>query len=171
MLNVARPPERRLIGVCRHFVVLLLTMLRAKHIPARCRCAFGSYFNPGFLEDHVVCEYWNAAEQRWVLVDAQFDEVWRNQLNIEHNILDVPHDRFLIAADAWARCRTGGSDALRFGIFKGNLRGLWFIAANLLHERRGPEQDRDVTLGRLGRNTTSGYGAESGRPGIFRPSR
>jgi len=134
MLNVARPPERRLVGVCRHFVVLLLTMLRAKHIPARCRCGFGSYFNPGFFEDHVVCEYWNAAEQRWVLVDPQFDEVWRNGLKIEHDILDVPRDRFLIAADAWARCRTGGSDAARFGIFKGNLRGLWFIAANLVHE-------------------------------------
>jgi hypothetical protein len=48
-LSVSRPPERRLVGVCRHFVVLLLTLLRAKHIPARCRCGFGSYFNPGFF--------------------------------------------------------------------------------------------------------------------------
>src|SRR5213082_504574 len=58
-LTFARPPERRLVGVCRHFMVLLLAMLRAKQIPARGRCGFGSYFNPGFFEDHVVCEYWN----------------------------------------------------------------------------------------------------------------
>jgi len=134
-LDVARPPERRLVGVCRHFVVLLLAMLRAKHIPARCRCGFGSYFNPGFFEDHVVCEYWNAAERRWVLVDPQFDEAWRSALKIEHDILDVPRDKFLIAGDAWLECRTGGgANPARFGIFKGDLRGLWFIAANLVHD-------------------------------------
>src|SRR5258708_26570766 len=31
-------------------------MLRAKGIAARVRCGFGSYFNPGYFEDHVVCE-------------------------------------------------------------------------------------------------------------------
>jgi len=133
-LDVARPPERRLVGVCRHFVVLLLAMLRAKHVPARCRCGFGSYFNPGFFEDHVVCEYWNAAERRWVLVDPQFDEAWRSALKIEHDILDVPRDKFLIAGDAWLQCRTGGANPARFGIFKADLRGLWFIAANLVHD-------------------------------------
>ncbi len=133
-LSIARWPERRLFGVCRHFVVLLLTILRAKHIPARCRCGFASYFNPGFFEDHVVCEYWNAAEQRWVQVDPQLDEVWRNKLKIEHNFLDVPRDRFLVAADAWERCRRDGADPARFGTVNGNLRGLWFVAANLVHE-------------------------------------
>src|SRR5258708_38671028 len=95
--DISRPPERRLLGVCRHFVVLLLTILRAKHIPARCRCGFGSYFNPGFLEDHVVCEYWNVAQQRWMLADPQFDEAWRNASKIDHDLLDVPRDRFLIS--------------------------------------------------------------------------
>jgi hypothetical protein len=132
--NIARPPERRIVGVCRHFVVLLVTMLRAKHIPCRCRCGFGSYFNPGFYEDHVVCEYWNAAEKRWMLADPQFDEAWRNASKVDHDILDVPRDRFLIAADAWAHCRTRGSDPAKFGTVNGNLRGLWFIAADLVHD-------------------------------------
>ena len=132
--HIARPPERRLVGVCRHFVVLLLTMLRAKHIPCRCRSGFGSYFNPGFYEDHVVCEYWNAAEKRWMLADPQFDEAWRNASKVDHDILDVPRDRFLIAADAWTLCQTGRSDPARVGTVNGNLRGLWFIAANLVHD-------------------------------------
>src|SRR5262249_1185459 len=79
-LTIARPPQRRWAGVCRHFLVLLLAMLRAKRIPARGRCGFGAYFNPGYFEDHVVCEYWNSSEKRWALADPQFDEVWRERL-------------------------------------------------------------------------------------------
>jgi hypothetical protein len=133
-LTVVRPPEKRLVGVCHHFMVLLLAMLRAKGIPSRGRRGFGTYFNPGYFEDHVVCEYWNAAESHWVLVDPQFDEVWRAKLRIEHDVLDVPRDRFLVAHDAWARCREGSADPSRYGIFKGDLRGLWFVADNLIHD-------------------------------------
>src|SRR5262249_22929890 len=84
--------------------------------------------------DHVVSEYWHAAEERWILVDAQFDEAWRKALSIDHDILDVPRSRFLIAADAWSQCRAGNHDSAKFGIVKGNLRGLWFVAANLVHD-------------------------------------
>ena len=133
-LTVARPPEKRLVGVCHHFMVLLLAMPRAKSIPTRGRRGFGTYFNPGYFEDHVVCEYWNATEARWVLVDPQFDEVWRAKLRIEHDVLDVPRDRFLVAHDAWEWCRDGTADPSRYGIFKGDLRGLWFVAANLVHD-------------------------------------
>jgi hypothetical protein len=48
--NIARPPERRLVGVCRHFVVLLLTMLRAKHIPCRCRSGLLLTSVPSFVK-------------------------------------------------------------------------------------------------------------------------
>lgn len=34
-LTVSRPPEKRLVGVCHHFMLLLVAMLRAKSIPAR----------------------------------------------------------------------------------------------------------------------------------------
>jgi hypothetical protein len=82
----------------------------------------------------VVCEYWNSAKQRWMLADPQFDEAWRSSLKIDHDILDVPRDRFLIASDAWTQCRASKANPTRFGIFKGDLRGLWFIAANLVHD-------------------------------------
>ena len=61
-LTVARPVNKRLVCRCRNFSLLLLSLLRAKGVPARARCGFGAYFNPGFFEDHWVCEYWNAAE-------------------------------------------------------------------------------------------------------------
>jgi hypothetical protein len=133
-LTAARPPEKRIVGVCHHFSVLLVAMLRAKNIPARVRYGFGDYFNPGFFEDHSLGEYWNAKDARWVLVDPQFDDVWQAQLQIKHDILDVPRDHFLIAGDAWIKCRAGEADPSVFGIFHGDMRGLWFIAGNLVKD-------------------------------------
>jgi hypothetical protein len=133
-LTASRPPEERLVGVCRHFAVFLVSMLRAQGVPARARVGFGSYFNPGYFEDHWVCEYWNAPEARWMIADPQFDEVWRTNLKIKHDVLDVPRDRFLVASDAWVQCRTRKADPSKFGIFEGNLRGLWFIAGDLVRD-------------------------------------
>jgi hypothetical protein len=133
-LASARPIERRLAGRCHTFTLLLLAMLREKKIPARARCGFGSYFNPPNFEDHWVCEYWNAAEARWVLVDTQFDETWRTQLHIAHDVLDVPRDRFLVAGEAWTQCRTARADPSRFGIEFAHLRGLWFVAGSLVRD-------------------------------------
>ena len=81
-----------------------------------------------------MCEYWNAAQGRWVLVDAQLDDVWQRELKFDFNPLDVPRTQFLVAADAWTRCRTGRLDPAKVGIFAGNLRGLWFIAAELVRD-------------------------------------
>jgi len=61
-LVVARPVEKRLVSRCRNFLLLPLAMLRAKGVPARARCGFGTYFNPGYFEDRWVCEYWSAAD-------------------------------------------------------------------------------------------------------------
>jgi hypothetical protein len=100
-LTKERSPEKRLIGVCHHFAVLLVGILRAKGIPARVRYGFGDYFNPGYFEDHSLCEYWNAKETRWMLVDPQFDSVWKKELEIKHDVFDVPRNHFLTAGDAW----------------------------------------------------------------------
>ena len=131
-LAVPRPLDRRLVGVCRHFAVLLVAMLRARGVPARARCGFGGYFNAGRFEDHWVCEYWNADEGRWILVDGQIDELQRAKLEPDFDLCDVPRDRFVVAGDAWARCRAGAADPESFGIFA--LRGLWFIAGNVLRD-------------------------------------
>jgi hypothetical protein len=133
-LAVARPMEKRLACRCHNFTRFLVAMLRAKGIPARARCGFGAYFNPPYFEDHWVCEYWNAAEARWALVDPQFDAVWREKLKVDHDILDVPRDRFLVAGDAWTLCRTDKADPTKFGIVFANLRGLWFVAGNLVRD-------------------------------------
>jgi hypothetical protein len=133
-LTVTRPPERRLVGVCHHFMLLLVAMLRAKGIPARGRYGFGSYFNPPYFEDHLVCEYWSRAAARWILVDPQLDAVWRRELKLDFDPLDVPRDRFVVAGDAWTQCRTGEADPAKYGIFVGNLRGLWFIAGEVLRD-------------------------------------
>lgn len=133
-LSVARSVDKRLVGRCHHFVQFLVAMLRSKGIPARARCGFGSYFNPGHFEDHWVCEYWNATQARWVLVDPQFDDVWRANLKIDHDILGVPRHRFLVAGDAWTQCRKGEADPAKFGIEFVHLRGLWYIAGNLVRD-------------------------------------
>jgi hypothetical protein len=133
-LSVARPVEKRVVGVCHHFALLLTAMLQAKGTLARYRCGFGAFFNAPCFEEHVVCEYWNAAQSRWVLADAQLDAVWRRKLKFAFDPLDVPRDQFIVAADAWQQCRSGKADPSRFGIFVGDLRGLWFVAAELIRD-------------------------------------
>lgn len=133
-LTVARPPEKRVIGVCHHFSLLFVAMLRAHGIPTRYRQGFGTYFNPPNAEEHVVGEYWNTTESRWIMVDPQLDDVWRSRLELDFDPLDVPHDRFIIAGHAWQQCRAGKADPKHYGIFVGNLRGLWFIAAEMIRD-------------------------------------
>lgn len=131
-LTAARPAELRLVGNCRHFSVLLVAMLRAQGVPARARCGFGAYFTPGRFVDHWVCEYWHAAQARWILVDVQIDTLQRAELRTDFDPQDVPRDRFVVAGDAWARCRAGEADPASFGIF--DLQGPWFIAGNVLRD-------------------------------------
>ena len=131
-LTVARPAERRFVGVCRHFTLLFVALLRAKGIPARSRCGFGTYFQPGWYVDHWVAEYWHAVEGRWVLADAQLDAIQRRAMAIDFDPLDVPRDRFVIGGDAWALCRKGAADPARFGIH--DIAGLWFVAGDLLRD-------------------------------------
>lgn len=72
-----RIPADRLVGVCRDFAVLLTSILRHKGIPARMRVGFASYLDPeGKMKyDHWITEYWQESEQRWILADAQIDEI------------------------------------------------------------------------------------------------
>src|SRR3954447_3433596 len=72
-LDRARPASQRLVGVCRHFTLLHVAMLRRQGVAARARCGFAGYFQPGKFLDHWVTEYWNEEERRWVLFDAQLD--------------------------------------------------------------------------------------------------
>lgn len=127
-----RPLERRMLGNCRDFTTLAVALLKHQGVPARARCGFGAYFQPGRFEDHWVCEYWSEEQGRWVLVDAQLDRVQREVLRPAFDPLDVPRDQFIVAGQAWRSCRAGGCDPEHFGIF--DMRGMWFICSNLLRD-------------------------------------
>ena len=129
-LAFVRTLYQRMVGNCRHFSTFGTALFRRAGIPARARCGFGAYFQEGFHADHWVIEYWNGAA--WQLLDAQVDAAQRAMLRLEFDPLDVPRDKFVIAFDAWRRCRAGTADPKTFGIF--DQLGLWFIAGNLLRD-------------------------------------
>jgi hypothetical protein len=139
-LTFARPPGKRLVIVCRDFATMLCAMLRHQGIPARARCGFATYFgecpdgHPGFEVDHWVCEYWNADEQRWVLVDAEVDENERDFCHIQIDTYDVPRDQFLVAGKAWQLCRSGEADPDRFGLGPDSMHGMWYIQSQLVRD-------------------------------------
>jgi hypothetical protein len=133
-LEVARPPERRVLGNCRQVSVLLTALLRAHGRPARARCGFGTYFLEGSYEDHWACERWDDDTGRWTLVDAQLDRLQRELFAIDFPIADVPRDRFVVAGDAWTRYRAGDVDPGRFGLSLLGRAGPWWIAGNLIRD-------------------------------------
>jgi hypothetical protein len=130
-LDIARPPARRLIGVCRHFTVLAVALLRRQGIPARSRCGFGYYFD-GKPVDHWVVEYWDEDAVAWKLGDPQLDATQLAAIKADFDPLDVPRGYFLVAGAAWRRCRAERDDAMNYGIL--DMHGLWFIAGNLVRD-------------------------------------
>jgi hypothetical protein len=191
-LTEAREPARRLPCVCRHFATMLSAILREQGLPARARCGFGGYFVPGRFEDHWVTEYWNEAERRWILVDAQLDAAQRKAFKIEIDPLDIPRDRFIIAGDAWRKCRAGQADPNRFGLSILNEQGLWWVAQNLVRDLAAlnriemqpwdvwgimPEPDHVITddevrlLDRVAEVTMGGDGALADVVAIYRDER
>jgi transglutaminase superfamily protein len=124
-----RKPKERTPGNCRHFTVLLVTALRSQGVPARARCGFSGYLGDGVWVDHWVAEVRHG--DRWVLVDAQLDDVQRELFSIDFDVTDVPRDRFLVAGEAWRRCRERTADPNLFGLGE---TGLWWIAGNLVRD-------------------------------------
>ncbi len=136
-LTEARPLERKLVGNCRDFSVMMVAILRHQGVPARARCGFGTYFIPGHYEDHWVVEYWNAGQNRWVLVDAQLDTMMVEALKLDFDPLDTPRDRgrqsaFIVGGDAWQLCRNGAANPDDFGIFQWH--GIEFVRGDLLRD-------------------------------------
>lgn len=129
-LAQARPPGKRAVGNCRHYSLLLVALLHARGVAARARCGFATYFAPGKYVDHWVCEYHDG--KRWILADAQLDDIQKKLFKPDFDTLDVPRDKFLVAGDAWKLCRDGKADPADFGILEMN--GLWFIAGNLIRD-------------------------------------
>jgi hypothetical protein len=131
-ITQTRPLEKRLVGNCRDFSNFLAALLKIKGIPARARCGFGTYFEKDRYIDHWVTEYWHSGEERWIMVDAQLDQLQQNKLKIRFNPLDVPPYEFLTGGKAWLLCRAGQADAKKFGIL--DMWGLWFIRGDLIRD-------------------------------------
>jgi hypothetical protein len=109
-----RQPLDRVVGCCRDYTLLFVTMARHHGIPARARVGFATYLRPGWASDHVVAEVWDAAENRWRLVEPQFADGYVDPGDgAPVDLLDVPRDRFLVGPDAWAACRSGALDPER----------------------------------------------------------
>jgi hypothetical protein len=126
-LRVRREPADRMVGVCRHFAVLHVALLRRVGVPARARAGFGGYFGPGWA-DHWITEWWDGG--RWVRHDAQIGTLARSTLGLDFDPADQPPGRFLTGAEAWLRCRAGDADPEEFGIF--DQHGLWFVFGDLM---------------------------------------
>jgi Transglutaminase-like superfamily len=108
-VDVPRPPERRVVGTCRHFAVLACAFLRRRGIAARVRCGFATYFQPGLGLDHWIVEYDRAGG--WVRLDPEL---------LGGSVLDRPDElrpgQFLSGGEAWIAYREGRIDASTFGV-------------------------------------------------------
>jgi hypothetical protein len=130
-LNEARPPASRVGARCHAFSRLTVALLRSAGVPARARCGFGSYFRPGFLEDHWVAEYWNSTLAAWTMVDAQLDATWRDKIDFAGDSLAISSEEFVSAGHAWRAWRKGELDAARCGLSAIDEHGAFWIAGNL----------------------------------------
>lgn len=130
-IDQARSPGHRVGARCHIFSRLSVAFLRAAGVPARARCGFGAYFRPGWFEDHWVAEYWNAADERWHMVDAQLDDTWRKMIAFEGDMFDITPTEFVTAGRAWQAWRRGELDAGRCGLSAINEHGAHWIAGNL----------------------------------------
>ncbi len=130
-LNEERPAASRVGARCHAFSRLTVAFLRAAGVPARARCGFGAYFRPGWFEDHWVAEYWNAADARWQMVDAQLDATWRKMIGFAGDVFSITATEFVTAGHAWHAWRSGELDAGRCGLSAINEHGAHWIAGNL----------------------------------------
>ncbi|MET9316373.1 transglutaminase-like domain-containing protein [Kribbella sp. NPDC003505] len=126
-LAVPREPFDRVVGCCRDYTLLFVSMLRHQGIPARSRVGFGNYFAEGFDHDHVVAEYWNG--DRWVMIDAEMDPA---DPRFTFDVADMPAGPFRSAAEVWRGYRDGVLDGDLFGADPNpdaplRLHGGWFI--------------------------------------------
>jgi len=130
-----REPLNRIVGNCRDFALLLVSMLRNKGIPARVRSGAARYFFPlseERYEDHYICEYWNEEDNSWHMVDPQIDELQRKALKLTIDTTDLPYDQFLDAGRTWMKFRKGDVKPDNFGI--GAWRGEIFALNKLIME-------------------------------------
>ncbi len=129
-LTAAREPAQRAGVVCRHFSTLGVALRQRARVPARARCGFATYFEPGKYIDHWIVEEHDGT--RWVQRDFQLDDLQRNAINAQFDPDDLPPGAFLTGGEAWQLIRKGDADPELFGILE--YWGRWFVYANLVRD-------------------------------------
>lgn len=131
-LDKSRPPEKRLIGVCRHYALLACSVFRHQGTPARLRVGFADYFDPDFWDDHWVTEFWDGSD--WRLMDPELTSSVRRHFDIPFDPCDVPRDRFLTAGSSWLGLRSGRIDPAKCGVSSVGITGEWFVASSVVRD-------------------------------------
>ncbi len=110
-VTVARPPELRIVGTCRHFALLSCALLQLRGFDARVRCGFATYFQPGLGLDHWITEYRDHGTTNWARIDSEI---------LDGSVLDRPErlaeGQFLSGGEAWQAFRRNEIDASLFGV-------------------------------------------------------
>src|SRR5262249_22214336 len=133
-LSAARQPRQRLVGCCRDFTVLFVSMARHKGLPSRARVGFAGYLLDGLLIDHEIAEVWDGPAERWRLVEPEIDDDHTDPSDgASIDALDVPPDRFLTAPRAWQLARSGAIDLERF-VTDPAIQGWPWLRRNLVHD-------------------------------------
>ena len=104
-----RDVTKRITVSCRQASVLFSAILKAKGIPCRSRTGFMDFGNTGdsYME-HWVNEYWDFADNRWVLADI--DGYYEYETRFGYSQFDLPRRKFITASEAWLDLRANKSD-------------------------------------------------------------
>ena len=155
-LTSPREPGTRVVGTCRHFAVISCALLRHRGIPARVRCGFATYFQPGQGLDHWITEYWSAAGDRWVRVDSEI---------FGADVLEHPEDlgpgEFLSGGEAWQAFRREEVDASTFGVYGTDNWGAAEIRGNVVKDLAALNKVETLPWDEWGRMTAA-YAGETG---------
>jgi hypothetical protein len=103
-----RQAEHRLIVTCRYHSILLASILKNRGVPTRVRYGFAPYLSKdkGLHICHVICEVWNASEERWMFVDP------------DREMVDFPADQFELAGDVWLQLQHGEINPQKYDVAK-----------------------------------------------------
>lgn len=137
--TIKRKIEDKIHVCCREMSILLVSILKSKGIPARCRSGFANYVTESGNEsagDHWITEYYDSKEEKWKLVDSDmcYDEETLEYYGIDFNLFDMPRNKFIFGAEAYIGLRNNKYDNKEIFFFsnpyiyglKAAIRGLFY---------------------------------------------
>lgn len=109
-----RAPSHRMVGCCRDWALLFVSLARHHGFAVRSRVGFANYFAKDWWIDHTIAEIWDEAGQRWRLIDPELADGFAPAAGKPFDPLDIPRHQFLPGLDAWQRVRAGELDETSF---------------------------------------------------------